>query len=354
MSRCEVYRMECHAESTLGDIELDTIVKPHNPHFRDSIVPLDPKKDSIAKYCITRTSTMLGNLRSQKRVRITAIICEFVLDLHGSTYCTSVLGVAKPDVKPFFYDIKRLKINDMPLVRISVPTKKPQSPTFRKRNMLSSQEVSKQNSRVTVSSANEAEMAETEDIPLIDLREVQADAKDVSGIKLPLHELLTKNGEKLHAEGKYLEAIKTMEEAEKAFLTEMAKQNRLKSDKGEVALPNAQCFRCGDMVRVDLDKPGYSHYEWKAREAEASRKSGRRAEEKTTARVLGGLAGVIEQRLDKIESAHYAMTPREPLPHDDRKAFPQTICSLCLGDAEKDIRNRPLVQRIRQLRSTKF
>jgi len=168
-------------------------------------------------------------------------------------------------------------------------------------------------------------------------------------------------------------------------LTEMAKQNRLKSDKGEVALPNAQvveqqestshmtalqCFRCGDMVRVDLDKPGYSHYEWKAREAEASRKSGRRAEvrwtvdgaanadgsqqEKTTARVLGGLAGVIEQRLDKIESAHYAMTPREPLPHDDRKAFPQTICSLCLGDAEKDIRNRPLVQRIRQLRSTKF
>eukprot|EP00960_Hanusia_phi_P006467 185154-Hanusia_phi.AAC.6 len=123
------------------------------------------------------------------------------------------------------------------------------------------------------------------------------------------------------------------------------------------------------MVRVDLDKPGYSHYEWKTQDTESARKNGRRAEvsakamqkqclltpeQEKAGKNLGGLAGVIEQRLDKIEHAHYAMTPREPLQSEERRVLPLTICSLCLGDAERDIRNRPLVQRIKQLRSTKF
>eukprot|EP00960_Hanusia_phi_P006466 185154-Hanusia_phi.AAC.5 len=262
MSKCEVYRTEINTASSSIDIELENIVKPHNAHFQDALVPLDPKKNPIAKYCIKRTSTMLGNLRSQKRLRISAIICEFVQDLQGSTYCTSVLGVAKPDAQPFFYDIKKLKMNDTPLVRISAPPKKSQSPTFRKRNALSSQEVSKQSSRVTVSSSNEIDAAEYEETSPVDLSELRAEARDdASPVDSDFRSLerreTARRGEIFGSHQDYGEPstcsctsvlIKEhQEEAEKAFFLEMAKQTRSKPEKSELALPNAQAL---DIRRV--------------------------------------------------------------------------------------------------------
>lgn len=184
--------------------------------------------------------------------------------------------------------------------------------------------------------------------------EASPSAKYFDAEEKTLHDMLLEQSQQLHAQGLYAEALRVVEEAEAVALehvqnTTHAPSQRDRSGRGKA--PNAECFRCGDQLHLELERLALTHFEWREEAAARARaaEAARRATRRSPSRSRGGRLQDLQAALAKMEGS--AWDGGGEAGGEAGKVLARSMCNTCLSEVEADPRNAPLVRHIQAMRA---